>query len=128
LARYTTAVLSGVGAGVAFGLTIRADILNSIGVVISDAGNLRPDPFSAVVSVLAMVTVLVYFMYSAKYSTVFHAGRFRIVARIGRYFLYTGLGFQFGIVYMNMGLGELSSFLVVYLYRTFESLRVVVGF
>lgn len=94
IVRYSVAILAGVGVGIAFGLTIKSEIVTSLGNLISGAVTGK-DILSGIIKLVCGFGVLFYFLYSAKYSTVFHTGRFSYLARIGRAFIMIYLGFGF---------------------------------
>lgn len=122
-ARYTTSILTGVGIGITFGLTIRTWIMNAILEVITTTSNLTPDPLSAIIMLVISVMVFSYYLYSRKFSTIFNTGMLRHVSTMGRYFLYAAFGYLFGKIFVNEALDSLSRYLVTYIYRTIVELQ-----
>jgi len=127
ISRYTISVLSGIGVGITFGLTIRAQILNGVLETISSLMTLKPDPASAVFMLVAFITALIYFTYSIKYSGPFHTGKLRYLSRFGLLCLYASFGYLFGKIYVNEALDSVGGFFVTYLYRTVVNLRAFFG-
>jgi hypothetical protein len=126
-ARYTTSVLTGIGIGLTFGLTIRAQILTMVISTINTMTSLKPDPASAILMLVSTLTILTYYLYSVKYSAALNTGRFKYVVTIGRYFLYASFGYLFAKIYVNEALDGLGGFLVSYIYRTISELRLFLG-
>jgi hypothetical protein len=123
LARYPVSILSGIGLGVTVGSTIRGQIIAGMIRVIQDVQEFDPDPISAFVSLIGVVTVLFYFTYSAKYSKPVHEGRFGIVAKIGRLFLFSGFGYLYASTFVAEGVDALSTTIIIIFLRTVRALQ-----
>jgi hypothetical protein len=124
LSRYPVAVLGGIGLGLIVAQTIRPSIINaadlSIGNIMAAitygavgsglAGSVKTgsyssplggltwgqqwEIFSAVIMIVCELVVLVYFTYSIQYSNIFHKGKLRWVATLGKFVLLFSLGQQ----------------------------------
>jgi hypothetical protein len=123
LARYPVSVLSGIGLGVTVGSTIRGQIIAGMIQVIQDVQVMYPDPISALLSLLGVVTVLFYFTYSEKYSNPVHQGRFGIIAKIGRIFLFSGFGYLYASTFVAEGVDALSTTIIIIFLRTVRALQ-----
>lgn len=123
LARYPVAILSGIGIGISFGLIIRSQVLNLVTVSISDVMNAKPDIYSAIFMLVGVIAVLTYFLYSQKYSTVFHSstGKLRYFMTFGRYCLMASFGYLAGFIAV-IAFKNVADFVVVILKRTIEAL------
>lgn len=123
-ARYPVAALSGIGLGVFFGFNLRGSILAIITSTVNELVTLQPDPVSAIVSFIAVVTVVTYYLYSEKYSTIFHSrsGALYYVMRLGRLFMMASFGYLLGYVGVAFGLGILTGFFTVVIKRPIEAL------
>lgn len=117
-ARYSVSILSGIGVGVVFGLTIRANILIPVSATAEGLMNLSPDPISAIIVFAGTLVSFTYFLYSRKYSSPFWTGRLGFMAKYGRYFLYASFGYLFGKIYINESLDSVANFWMNYVYRT----------
>jgi len=118
-ARYPVAALSGIGLGVFFGFNIRGSILAIITATANELVTLQPDPFSAIISFIAVVCVITYYLYSEKYATIFHSqtGKLYYVMRLGRLFMMASFGYLLGYVSVAFGLEILTTFFVVVIKR-----------
>jgi hypothetical protein len=123
-ARYPVAALSGIGLGVFFGFNLRGSIIAIVTSTVDELITLQPDPFSAIVSFIAVVSVVTYYLYSERYSTIFHSrsGRLYYVMRLGRLFMMASFGYLLGYVGVAFGLGILTSFFTVVIKRPIETL------
>lgn len=123
-ARYPVAALSGIGLGVFFGFNLRGSVLAIITSTVDELITLQPDPFSAIVSFIAVVSVVTYYLYSEKYSSIFHSrsGKLYYVMRLGRLFMMASFGYLLGYVGVAFGLGILTSFATVVIKRPLETL------
>lgn len=122
-ARYPVAALSGIGLGVFFGFNLRGSILAIITSTVDELITLQPDPFSAIISFIAVVSVVTYYLYSERYATIFHSrsGRLYYVMRLGRLFMMASFGYLLGYVGVAFGLGILTSFFTVVIKRPIET-------
>jgi hypothetical protein len=127
LARYPTSMLIGIGVGLIAGLAIRSQIINMASMTMINLATLSPDPLSAIIMVVGVVTVLTYFLYSRTYSYEFHQGRFAIVARIGRIFLMCAAGFLWCRIFINEAIDPLVSRNIVWFRRTINELMLFFG-
>jgi len=107
LARYPTSILIGRSVGLIAGLAIESQIINMANMTIINLTTLSPDPISAIIMVVGVVTVLTYFLYSRTYSYLFHSGRLRLVARIGRIFLMCACGFLWSKIFIQEAIDPL---------------------
>ena len=123
-ARYPVAALSGIGLGVFFGFNLRGSIIAIVTSTVNELFTLQPDPFSAIVSFIAVVSVVTYYLYSERYSTIFHSrsGKLYYVMRLGRLFMMASFGYLLGYVGVAFGLGILTSFFTVVIKRPIETL------
>jgi hypothetical protein len=103
-ARYPVALLAGVGLGVAVGPTLEADFLGAATQTVGNVMSGYPDPYSAIVILISVVFVVVFFMYSQRFAGPLHSGRFALVARIGRIFFFAGIGYLYASVTVFDGL------------------------
>ena len=123
-ARYPVAALSGIGLGVFFGYNLRGSILAIITSVTNELLTFNPDPFSAIISFIAVVSVIAYYTYSEKYSTIFHSkrGKLYYLMRLGRLFMMASFGYLLGYVALSFGLDILTTFFVVVIKRPIDML------
>lgn len=126
-ARYSVSILSGIGVGVVFGLTIRTGILVPVRATAEGLLNLSPDPLSAIVVFVGTLLSFTYFLYSRKYSTPFWTGRLSFMSKWGRYFLYASFGYLFGKIYINESLDSVANFWMNYVYRTVVTIQQYLG-
>jgi hypothetical protein len=127
LARYPTSMLIGIGVGLIAGLAIRSQIINMARMTITNLSTLSPDPISALIMVVGVVTVLTYFLYSRTYSYEFHQGRLAIISRIGRIFLMCAAGFLWSRIFINEAIDPLVSRNIVWFRRTVNELMLFFG-
>lgn len=127
LARYPTSMMIGIGVGLIAGLAIRSQIINMASMTIINLTTLSPDPLSAIIMVVGVVTVLTYFLYSRTYSYQFHQGRLAIIARIGRIFLMCAAGFLWCRIFINEAIDPLVSRNIVWFRRTVNELMLFFG-
>jgi hypothetical protein len=121
-ARYPTSMMIGIGVGLIAGLVIDSQIINMATMTITNLTTLSPDPISAILMVVGVVTVLTYFLYSRTYSYEFHQGRLSMVARIGRIFLMCAAGFLWCRIFINEAIDPLVSRNIVWFRRTVRDL------
>jgi hypothetical protein len=126
-ARYSVSVLSGIGIGVVFGLTIRTGILVPVRATAESLLNLSPDPLSALIIFVGTLLSFTYFLYSRKYATPFWTGRLGFMSKWGRYFLYASFGYLFGKIYINESLDSVANFWMNYVYRTVVAIQQFLG-
>ena len=67
-ARYTIAIMSGVGTGVVFSASVKAQIMSTIQTVVGGVVTGTPDPISAWVTFIPMILTPLAFTYSMRYS------------------------------------------------------------
>jgi hypothetical protein len=127
LARYPTSMLIGIGVGLIAGLAIQSQIINMASMTITNVATLSPDPLSAIIMVIGVVTVLTYFLYSRTYSYEFHQGRLAIISRIGRIFLMCAAGFLWSRIFINEAIDPLVSRNIVWFRRTVNELMLFFG-
>jgi hypothetical protein len=127
LARYPTSMLIGIGVGLIAGLAIRSQIINMAKMTITNIATLSPDPASAIIMVVGVVTLLTYFLYSRTYSYEFHQGRLALIARIGRIFLMCAAGFLWCRIFINEAIDPLVSRNIVWFRRTYQELMLFFG-
>jgi hypothetical protein len=122
-ARYYNAVLAGVGVGVAFGATIRAEILAGIQMTISDIVK-SPNAISAWLVLVGFICTVTYFMYSAKLSNPFHSprGRLRFIMKLGRIFMMASFGYLYSRIFIDECIDLIGNGVVILLRRTILSL------
>lgn len=122
-ARYPIAILSGVGLGVVTGATIRGQIIAMAQKTMVDLVAAEPDIISAVISMIGVSCVTLYFTYSAKYSDPIHKGTFGFIARLGRIFLYAGFGYLYAATFMNEGIDAMSGQIMSIIVRSIRALQ-----
>ena len=113
-ARYPITILSGIGIGLFFGLNLRAQIINPIALTIKEVVTGTPDRGSAIVMLVGVVTVLTYFLYSARYSNTFHqpTGKLYYVMRLGRVIFMISIGYLIAFI-MQFAYGDVVNFFYV---------------
>jgi len=127
LARYPVALMGGVGSGVLVGMTIRSDILNNIKFTFEGLVNLEPDPAAAILAVVMAFGIIIYFMYSRKFTDPFYV-KYKWLARFGSICLYATLGYWFGFMFKDNALDRsLTRFWVTILWRTVATLLAQFG-
>jgi len=87
-ARYPVAILSGIGVGVIFGLTIRSQILAQMSDALTNVIQRKPDPISAMLMLIGTLSALLYFTYTRE-----HRGNYGRIVRVGRIFLMASFGY-----------------------------------
>lgn len=122
LARYPIAVMSGVGVGVMTGPLIRSQVLDFTISNIQAVVTGKPDIFSAWYILVGGILGLTYYLYSIKYSTVFHKGRLGWTARLGRYVLFAGFGYLYANIFINEGIDALTTMMLVMVRRTINAI------
>lgn len=122
-ARYPISVLSGVGLGVVTGATIRGQIIAMAQKTVGDLVAAEPDFVSAVISMIGVACVTLYFTYSARYSDSVHRGTFGFIARLGRIFLYAGFGYLYAATFMNEGIDAMSGQIMRIIVRSIRALQ-----
>ncbi len=95
-ARYTVAIMSGVGAGVIFGPQIKSMVIQSITASVNGVLAGTPDPVSAWATFIPMVCVPLAFTYSVTYSGWLHRGPTRHLFTLGRSFFLLMVGGRMG--------------------------------
>jgi len=125
LARYPVAVMSGLGIGVAFGLTIRSQVLNVVVTTVTDVVDAKPDLGSAIFMFVGVIAVLTYFIYSVRLSNIFHSptGSMRYIVIFGRYCLMASFGYLAAYI-TTLSFGNVSNYVVVVWFRFIDALRV----
>lgn len=128
LARYPTAILSGIGLGLVFGLTIRSQILTMITSTVTKlmvpTTAIGGDIGSALFRLVGMAAVLSYFLYSKTYSPIFHSpkGRLYWFMRLGRIFLMISVGYLAGGTVLLNYAGFLNTMTIVLIKRTVDAI------
>ncbi|MEM2922389.1 MAG: hypothetical protein QXF26_08760 [Candidatus Bathyarchaeia archaeon] len=123
LARYPVAIMSGIGIGVIFGLTIRSQIINVVVMTVDEVIKASPDRLSAIYMFIGIICVLTYFLYSARISKHFHTptGKLRYLVTLGRYFLMASFGYLAGYIAV-ISFGNVADFLVIVWKRFVDAL------
>jgi len=122
-ARYPVVILSGIGIGLFFGLNLRASILDPIAQTIGELATAMPDIGSSIVMFVGVITVLTYFLYSRRYSSVFHekSGRLYYVMRLGRLIFMVSIGYLIAFI-MQLAFRQVSDIIWVAGRRIADSL------
>jgi hypothetical protein len=126
ISRYTTSFQSGLGVGVATALTLKTEVVGIIQKTVMDlvesiqggeyAINIRGgDVLSSIVTFIGVVSVFTFYLYSARFSTVFYEGPLSWLPKLGRAYMYMTLGFK---VQLKQPIPET----VIPLYRTYKEL------
>ncbi len=120
LARYPVAILSGIGLGLTFGLTLRGQIITMVTTTVEDVLAARPDLGSSILSFIMVFTTVAYFLYSTKYSSPFHekSGRLYWFMRIGRLSMMFVFGLLVADIMSYQGAGQMINAMVVGVRRT----------
>lgn len=126
-ARYTIAILSGVGTGVVFSNSVKAQIMSTIQTVVGGVLTGTPDPVSAWVTFIPMVLTPIAFTYSMRYSGWLLKGRGRHLFTLGRTFFMVFVGGRMGELAGTSLFGYISSVGVMYLYRPITMLMDVLS-
>jgi len=123
LARFPIAILSGLGIGIMFGLIIRSQILSVITMTVNDVIVGSPDRISAVLMFVGIISVLTYFLYSARISKYVYSptGSLRHVMKFGRLCLMASFGYLSGYIAV-ISYSNVANFIVVVLSRYVEAL------
>ncbi len=116
-ARYTIAIISGVGAGVVFSNSIKSQIMATIQKTVGGVLTGTPDPISAWVTFIPMVITPLAFTYSMRYSGWLLRGRGRHLFTLGRTFFMLFVGGRMGELAGTSLMGYISGVGVMYLYR-----------
>jgi hypothetical protein len=122
LARYPISIMSGVGVGVMTGPLVRTQILDFTISNINAVVKQSPDIFSALILFVGGVFCTTYYLYSVKYSTIFHKGRLSWTSKIGRWILFAGFGELYAMIFINEGIDALTTMLITIVYRTINAL------
>jgi len=123
LARFPVAILSGLGIGVMFGLVIRSQILNVITMTLNEVITGSPDRISSILMLVGIMSVLTYFIYSARISKYVYSptGSLRHVMKFGRLCLMASFGYLSGYIAV-ISYSNVADFIVVVLTRYAEAL------
>jgi hypothetical protein len=124
MARYPVAVSSGVGLGVLFAQTIRADILTQLQYSITDAITGNPDLITGWLMAVVLACVIVYYTFSKTYSSIFYerGSRGWWISRIARLAMYAAFGFGYQAIFVNEGLGDFVNTLMALVRRPIDAL------
>jgi hypothetical protein len=126
-ARYTIAILSGVGTGVVFSNSVKAQIMATIQKVVGGVITGTPDPVSAWVTFIPMVATPLAFTYSMKYSGWLLKGRGRHLFTLGRTFFMIFVGGRMGELAGTSLLGYIGPVGVMYILRPITALMDVLS-
>ena len=126
-ARYTIAILSGVGTGVVFSASVKAQIMATIQTVVGGVLTGSPDPISAWVTFIPMILTPLAFTYSIKYSGWLQRGRGRHLFTAGRTFFMLFVGGRMGELAGTTLMGYIGGVGVMYIYRPLTALLDVLG-
>lgn len=123
-ARYPTSILSGIGLGLVFGLSIRGDILAVITTTVERVVTKSPDIWTAIYSVVGVCSVLTMFLYSNTYSSTFHSktGKLYYFMRLGRIFFMVSVGYLTASTVLYNFTGFLNNAVVVLIKRIYDAL------
>ena len=121
-ARYTIAILSGVGTGVVFSQSVKAQIMSTIQTVVGGVIAGTPDPISAWVTFIPMIITPLAFTYSMKYSGWLLRGRGRHLFTLGRTFFLIFVGGRMGELAGVTLMGYIGGVGVMYIYRPITAL------
>lgn len=122
MARYPIAIMSGVGIGVVTGPLIRSQILDFTISNIQGVVTRTPDIYSALFILVGGVLASSYYLYSLKYSNLFHKGNLSFMAKLGRYFLFAGFGHLYAKIFIDEGIDALTNILMIAIRRTVDAL------
>jgi hypothetical protein len=130
-ARYTIAILSGVGTGVVFSASVKAQIMATIqtvvnGVLTGTVGG-TPDPIGAWMTLIPMILTPLAFTYSIKYSGWLLKGKGRHLFTAGRTFFLIFVGGRMGELAGTTLMGYISGVGVMYIFRPLTALLDVLG-
>jgi len=121
-ARYTIAILSGVGTGVVFSASVKAQIMSTIQTVVGGVITGTPDPISAWATLIPMIVTPLAFTYSMRYSGWLHKGRGRHLFTLGRTFFLLFVGGRMGELAGTSLMGYIGGVGVMYIYRPLTAL------
>lgn len=91
-ARYTIAIISGVGAGVVFPMSVKTQIMLPIQKTVEGVLTGTPDPLSAWITFIPMVVTPLAFVYSTRWSGWLHRGWGRNLFSLARTFFLMFVG------------------------------------
>lgn len=126
-ARYTIAIMSGVGTGVVFSASVKAQIMSTIQKVVGGVVTGTPDPISAWVTFIPMILTPLAFTYSMRYSGWLLKGRGRHLFTAGRTFFMIFVGGRMGELAGTSLMGYIGTIGVMYLYRPITALMDVLS-
>ena len=126
-ARYTIAIMSGVGTGVVFSASVKAQIMSTIQKVVGGVVTGTPDPISAWVTFIPMILTPLAFTYSMRYSGWLLKGRGRHLFTAGRTFFMVFVGGRMGELAGTSLMGYIGTIGVMYLYRPITALMDVLS-
>ena len=126
-ARYTIAIMSGVGTGVVFSASVKAQIMSTIQTVVGGVVTGTPDPISAWVTFIPMILTPLAFTYSMRYSGWLLKGRGRHLFTLGRTFFMIFVGGRMGELAGTSLMGYIGTIGVMYLYRPITALMDVLS-
>lgn len=121
-ARYTIAIMSGVGTGVVFSASVKAQIMSTIQKVVGGVITGTPDPISAWVTFIPMILTPLAFTYSMRYSGWLLKGWGRHLFTAGRTFFMIFVGGRMGELAGTSLMGYIGGVGVMYLYRPLTAL------
>jgi hypothetical protein len=153
LARYPVAMLSGIGLGIIVGQTLRPQILNAADLTLTNiassffggtsgiAGSVTSgaysgggvawgqwwEQFSSIFMLAGVLVVLSYFLYSVRFSTTFHEGRLRWMARLGRLLLMLTFGYLWAKIFLDEAIDMGSLYWVLWIRRPVQQILSLFG-
>jgi hypothetical protein len=153
LARYPVAMLSGIGLGIIVGQTLRPQILNAADLSLTNlaaaffggssgiAGSVTSgtysgggvtwgqwwEQFSSIFMLAGVLVVLSYFLYSVRFSTTFHEGRLRWMARLGRLLLMLTFGYLWAKIFLDEAIDMGSLYWVLWIRRPVQQILSLFG-
>jgi hypothetical protein len=127
--RYPVAIMSGVGAGIVFGLTLNTQILIPIASTVTDILTATPDPLSSWLVLAATILVPIAFTYSVPHSGWLHK-RASWVITLGRTFFLCFVGLRMGELDGSSGAqaSGIINFVQVSIMRTVRAIEEVLEF
>jgi hypothetical protein len=126
-ARYTIAIMSGVGTGVVFSASVKAQIMSTIQKIVGGVITGTPDPVSAWVTFIPMILTPLAFTYSMRYSGWLLKGWGRHLFTAGRTFFMIFVGGRMGELAGTSLMGYIGGVGVMYLYRPITALMDVLS-
>jgi hypothetical protein len=126
-ARYTIAIMSGVGTGVVFSASVKAQIMSTIQKVVGGVVTGTPDPISAWVTFIPMILTPLAFTYSMRYSGWLLKGRGRHLFTLGRTFFMIFVGGRMGELAGTSLMGYIGTVGVMYIVRPITALMDVLS-